>query len=101
MKRIPDKIPVINVAIIIMMKHLQNWIQKKIYNKNKIINMVHFLRTEKNITIIECEAWQGDLSAATNINEYSKMLLWIHSEDKSKTQDFINDFSNLDSTGVS
>jgi hypothetical protein len=80
-----------------MTKHLQNWIQKKIYNKNKIINMVHFLRTEKNITIIECEAWQGDLSAATNIDEYSKMLLWIHSEDKSKTQDFINDFSNLDS----
>lgn len=59
--------------------------------------MVHFLRTEKNITIIECEVTKSDLSAATNIDEYSKMLLWIHSEDKSKTQDFINDFSNLDS----
>ena len=43
--------------------------------------MIHFLRNEKNRTIIECEVYNNDLSAATNIEEYSKMLIDLHNKD--------------------
>jgi hypothetical protein len=43
--------------------------------------MVHFLRNDKNRTIIECEVYKDDLSSSTNIEEYSKMLLDLHHKD--------------------
>lgn len=43
--------------------------------------MVHFLRTTDNRTIIECEVYNNDLSAAVNIHEYSKMLIDLHNKD--------------------
>jgi hypothetical protein len=60
--------------------------------------MIHLLKTEKNILIISCEVIDNKFEVSLDINEYSKILLWIHSEDKSKTQDFINDFSNFGSS---
>ena len=53
--------------------------------------MIHFLRNEKNRTIIECSVYNDDLSAATVITEYSEMLLNV--EDK---KSFIEDISALD-----
>ena len=41
--------------------------------------MVHYLRTENNRTIIECEVTQKDLSSYVSIPEYSNLL--INSED--------------------
>ena len=37
--------------------------------------MIHFLRNKENRTIVECEVYKDDLSAATNIITYSEMLL--------------------------
>jgi hypothetical protein len=62
--------------------------------------MIHLLKTEKNILIISCEVIDNKFEVSLDINEYSKILLWIHSVDKSKTQDFINDFSNFGSSKV-
>lgn len=60
--------------------------------------MIHFLRNEKNRTIIECEVYKNDLSAATNIEEYSKMLLGINKKgytSTSTTEIFIQSISDL------
>lgn len=43
--------------------------------------MVHFLRTQKNRTIIECEVYTDDLSSAMYIEEYSMMLINLHNND--------------------
>lgn len=55
--------------------------------------MVHFLRNEKNRTIIECEIYNYDLKTSTNIEEYSKMLIDLHNKDQHYP--FIESFSNL------
>lgn len=36
--------------------------------------MVHFLRNDKNRTIIECEVYNDDLSSSANIEEFIKSL---------------------------
>lgn len=56
--------------------------------------MVHFLRNDKNRTIIECEVYNDDLSSSTNIEEYSKMLLDLHRKDLHYM--FIQAISDLD-----
>jgi hypothetical protein len=56
--------------------------------------MVHFLRNDKNRTIIECEVYKDDLSSSTNIEEYSKMLLDLHHKDLHYI--FIQSISDLD-----
>lgn len=43
--------------------------------------MVHFLRNTLNRTIVECEVYGNDLSAGTNIKEYSAMLIDLHHKD--------------------
>ncbi len=43
--------------------------------------MIHFLRNELNRTIIECEVYNNDLSAATNIKEYSWMVIDLQNKD--------------------
>ncbi len=53
--------------------------------------MIHFLRTQQNRTLIECEVNNDDLHASTNLTEYSLFLL--NSENKDK---IISDFSSLD-----
>ena len=61
--------------------------------------MTHFLRNEQNRTIIECEVYNNDLSAATNIGEYSKMLLDINKKgyvSTSTPEIFIQSISDLD-----
>lgn len=52
--------------------------------------MTHFIRTQKNKTIIECDASASDLSASVDILTYSEELL--NAEDKNS---FMNDFSDL------
>lgn len=56
--------------------------------------MIHFLRNKQNRTIIECEVYNNDLSAATNIEEYSKMLIDLHNKDLHYP--FIKSISDLD-----
>ena len=56
--------------------------------------MVHFLRNDKNRTIIECEVYKDDLSSSANIEEYSKMLLDLHRKDLHLV--FIQAISDLD-----
>lgn len=56
--------------------------------------MIHFLRNDKNRTIIECEVYNDDLSASTNIEEYSKMLIDLHNKDLHFP--FIQAISDLD-----
>lgn len=56
--------------------------------------MIHFLRNDKNRTIIECSVYNGDLSAATNIEEYSKILIDLHNKDLHYP--FIKVMSDLD-----
>jgi hypothetical protein len=56
--------------------------------------MVHFLRNDKNRTIIECEVYNDDLSSSANIEEYSKMLLDLHRKDLHLV--FIQAISDLD-----
>jgi len=56
--------------------------------------MIHFLRNKINQTIIECEVYKDDLSAATNIENYSMMLIDLHNNDL--RYPFINDISELD-----
>lgn len=56
--------------------------------------MIHFLRNKINHTIIECEVYKDDLSAATNIENYSMMLIDLHNKDLHNP--FINDISELD-----
>ena len=56
--------------------------------------MIHFLRNDKNRTIIECEVYNDDLSSSTNIEEYSKMLLDLHHKDLHYM--FIQAISDLD-----
>jgi hypothetical protein len=56
--------------------------------------MIHFLRNRRNQTIIECEVSTDDLSSATNIENYSMMLIDLHNKDLHYP--FINDISQLD-----
>lgn len=56
--------------------------------------MIHFLRNDKNRTIIECEVYNDDLSASTNIEEYSKILIDLHNKDLHHP--FIQAISDLD-----
>jgi hypothetical protein len=56
--------------------------------------MIHFLRNQRNQTIIECEVYNDDLSAGTNIGNYSMMLIDLHNKDLHYP--FINDISQLD-----
>jgi hypothetical protein len=56
--------------------------------------MIHFLRNKINHTIIECEVYKDDLSAATNIENYSMMLIDLHNNDLHNP--FISDISELD-----
>ena len=37
--------------------------------------MIHYLRSDNNRTIIECEVTKNDLSASVDIEQYSKILL--------------------------
>jgi hypothetical protein len=53
--------------------------------------MIHFLRTQQNRTLIECEVYKDDLHTSTNLTEYSLFLL--NSENK---EEVISDFSSLD-----
>ena len=53
--------------------------------------MIHFLRTQQNRTIIECEVYNDDLHTATNISEYSRFLL-----DSICQEEIIEDFDSLD-----
>lgn len=56
--------------------------------------MIHFLRNKQNRTIIECEVYNGDLHAATNIEEYSNMLIDLYNKDLHYP--FIQSISDLD-----
>ena len=56
--------------------------------------MVHFLRNNKNRTIVECEVYNSDLHSATDIEVYSNMLLSLDEWDEQK--EFINDIAYLD-----
>jgi len=56
--------------------------------------MVHFLKNDKNRTIIECEVYDDDLDSSANIEEYSKMLLDLHRKDLHLV--FIQAISDLD-----
>jgi hypothetical protein len=56
--------------------------------------MIHFLRNKISHTIIECEVYKDDLSAATNIENYSMMLIDLHNNDLHNP--FISDISDLD-----
>jgi len=56
--------------------------------------MIHFLRNELNRTIIECEVYNNDLSAATNIKEYSWMLIDLQNKDMHAP--FIEAIADLD-----
>jgi len=56
--------------------------------------MIHFLRNDRNQTIIECEVYNNDLSASTNIESYSMMLIDMHNKDQHYP--FIKTFSELD-----
>jgi hypothetical protein len=56
--------------------------------------VIHFLRNQRNQTIIECEVYNDDLSAGTNIENYSMMLIDLHNKDLHYP--FINDISELD-----
>lgn len=56
--------------------------------------MIHFLRNQKNQTIVECEVYGNDLSAGTDIENYSVMLIDLHNGDLHYP--FINDISQLD-----
>lgn len=56
--------------------------------------MIHYLRNQRNLTIIECSVYKGDLSTATNIEEYSKMLIDLHNKDLHYP--FIKAISDLD-----
>lgn len=56
--------------------------------------MIHFLRNEKNRTIIECSVYGDDLHTATNIEEYSKMLIDLYNKNSHTT--FIESISSLD-----
>jgi hypothetical protein len=58
--------------------------------------MVHFLRNSENRTIIECEVYDNDLHSATNIENYSKMLLYLGKFKFLSQNLFITDISNLD-----
>lgn len=55
--------------------------------------MVHFLRNKDNWTIVECEVYDRDLSAAVEILEYSEFLLGL--ETKTQRDNFINDINYL------
>ena len=56
--------------------------------------MIHFLRNQRNQTIIECEVYNDDLSTGTNIENYSMMLIDLHNKDLHYK--FISDISQLD-----
>lgn len=56
--------------------------------------MIHFLRNKLNRTIVECEVHNNDLSTATNIKEYSEMLIDLQS--KGKHEPFIEAIADLD-----
>ena len=56
--------------------------------------MIHFLRNEINRTIVECEVYNDDLSASTNIENYSMMLIDLHNKDLHYP--FIGAISQLD-----
>ena len=56
--------------------------------------MTHFLRNSKNKTIIECDVTKVDLHSATNIQNYSEMLLSL--EYTNPKRQFIEDMSDLD-----
>jgi hypothetical protein len=56
--------------------------------------MIHFLRDDRKQTIIECEVYNEDLRAATNIENYSRMLIDLHNKDLHYP--FIEDISELD-----
>ena len=56
--------------------------------------MIHYLRNQRNQTIIECEVYNDDLSTVTNIENYSMMLIDLHNKDLHYP--FINDISQLD-----
>jgi hypothetical protein len=55
--------------------------------------MVHFLRDNKNNTIIECEVTEDDLSSSVNLESYSEFLWNI--EDYAILQEFISDMDSL------
>ncbi len=55
--------------------------------------MVHFLRNQDNRTLIECEVYDRDLSAAVDLEEYSLYLL--NKIKKSEREDFIYDMNYL------
>jgi hypothetical protein len=59
--------------------------------------MIHFLRNNKNRTIIECETTKNDLSCAVDLELYSKMLLEYANDDKQllRPEVLIEDFSRL------
>ncbi len=56
--------------------------------------MIHSLRNKGKQTIIECEVSTDDLSSATNIENYSMMLIDLHNKDLHYS--FISDISQLD-----
>jgi hypothetical protein len=56
--------------------------------------VIHFLRNQRNQTIIECEVYNDDLSTGTNIENYSIMLIDLHNKDLHYP--FISDISQLD-----
>ena len=57
--------------------------------------MVHFLRTQNNRSIIECEVYGEDLSSSVNILEYSRMLLSLNESDKLSARLFLKDIDSL------
>ena len=56
--------------------------------------MIHFLRNRLNRTIIECEVYNNDLSTATNIKEYSEILIDLQNKDMHEP--FIEAIADLD-----
>lgn len=55
--------------------------------------MVHFLRNKDNWTIIECEVYDKDLSAAIDVLLYSEFLLGLETE--TQRDNFITDMNYL------
>ena len=54
--------------------------------------MIHFLRTQNNRTIIECEVYNDDLSSSIDIYEYSMFLLNLEGD---LNEFFVGDINDL------
>jgi hypothetical protein len=58
--------------------------------------VVHYLRNEKNDTVVEVSVHGDDLSSSVNISVFAKEVLELHSDGRTeKLQDFIDGIDDL------